>query len=633
MSRNQVPARPDADFTCTDVLKFSNNEKQLLQILNMPPEMACEIVVPKEIRQDIYSIPGISNLVHPPAEWDLFTVCRALLAGLIYRYLQDTDDIHLRGLLLVWIIKSHVLYRDYSIKRALSMIQSPNLVDDLLEMLTEYGLISASKSTKLSKSTLATILERLAVVDERTAQRHFSAALQLLSSVLGANLPALLRLIAPEAAPEHVEVPTEPLDIVSRITQFAAAKYQHAPAVFDFLLPLQMCSSLPVRVNDVLLESKCLQNHLAGRSGTITGSRGSGSTTLMMALAANNSHNGSGSVCYYISAPDYLPYAQQGLGYEHLIVDQLLGDDVTQKDRRASILAQVEDLERNRCLTLLVDNFDYLPISSQQLVLWQLSKTKSIYFSALPWMTPRIGAAIQNYGYPRDILKIELADLDFPRINEICNTAYRIMGVENPVQNTALYIRNQLGKSACTPLAVIAASQVSVSRNPRVEQYPAKALVSELLRRDGLGDLPIPGTLDNLDARLGDIIRLGKAVRYCIEREPSYDWMDDDPESREPVWMPIPLLQEDFGVSMDTIANWHVFEFDEPGNFVRFYCRAVEEHIAAISCYYLGTWKRTILDRTLVGLKASAVARILCCAESWSRQFPKSKNDDSTFIK
>src|SRR6266498_1666909 len=173
------------------------------------------------------------------------------------------------------------------------------------------------------------------------------------------------------SAREHVEVPTEPLDIVSRITQFAAAKYQHAPAVFDFLLPLQMCSSLPVRVNDVLLECKCLQNHLAGRSGTITGSRGSGRTTLMMALAASSSQSSSDKVCYYISAPDYLPYALQGLGYEHLIVDQLLGDDVTQKDRRASILAQVEDLERNRRLTLLVDNFDYLLISSQELMLWQ----------------------------------------------------------------------------------------------------------------------------------------------------------------------------------------------------------------------------------------------------------------------
>jgi hypothetical protein len=525
-----------------------------------------------------------------------------------------------------------VLYRDYSIKRALSIIQSPNLADDLLEMLTEYGLINTSESTKLSKSTLATVLERLAVVDERTAQRHFSAALKLLSSVLGANLPAMSRLISPEAAPNHMEVLTEAPDISSRITQFSSAKYQHAPAVSDLLLPMEMCSSLPVRVNNVLLESKNLPNHLAGRSGTITGSRGSGRTTLMMALATNNLQNGSGNVYYYVSAPDYFPYALQGLGCECLIVDQLLGDDVTQKDSTASLLAQVEDLDRNGRLTLLVDNFEYLTDASQQLVLWQLSKTKSIYFSALPWVTPRIDATMQKYGFPRDLLKIELADLDFPRINVICNTAYRIMGVENPLQNTAVSICNQLGKSACTPLAVIAASQVSVSRNPRVEQFPAKALVSELLRRDGLRDIPIPGTLDNLDAQLGDIIRLGKAVRYCIEREPSYDLMDDDPESREPVWMPIPLLQEDFGVSMDTIANWHVFEFNEPGNSVRFYCRAVEEYIAATGCYYFGTWKRTILDRTLVGLKASAVARILCCAESWSRQYPKSKNDDSTFI-
>ncbi len=352
----------------------------------------------------------------------------------------------------------------------------------------------------------------------------------------------------------------------------------------------------------------------------------------MMALAANNSHNGSGSVCYYISAPDDLPYAQQGLGYEQLIVDQLLGEDVTQKDSRASLLAQVEDLEHNGRLSLLIDNFDDLTISSQQLVLWQLSKTKSIYFSTLPWMTSSIDAGMQNYGFPREILKIELADLDFPRINELCHTAYRIMGVEMPVQNPALDIRNQLGKSACTPLAVIAASQASVAGNPRIEQYSAKAMISELLRRDGLKDIPIPGMLANLDAQLGDIIRLGKAVRYFIERESSYDWMDDDPENREPVWMPIHLLQEDFGVSMDTIANWHVFEFDEPGNSVRFYCRAVEEHIAAISCYHLETWKRTFLDRMLVGLKASAIARILCCAESWSRQFPKNKNNDSTFI-
>jgi type II secretory pathway predicted ATPase ExeA len=534
-------------------------------------------------------------------------------------------------LLLIWIIKSHVLYRGYSIKRALSIVQSANIVDDLFEMLTEYGFINASESATLSKNTLSRTLERLSVVDDRTAQRHFSAGVKLLSSVLGAYLPALSRLISPEAAPDHVEMPTESLDIAPRLTQFASTKFQHAPAVSELLLPMQKCSSLPVRVNDVLLESKNLLNHIAGRSGTIMGSRGSGRTTLMMALAASSSRGSSGKVYYYVSAPDYLPYAQQGLGYEQLIVDQLLGDDVTQKDSRASLLAQVEDLERNGRVMLLVDNFDSLPISSQELMLWQLSKTKSIYFSALPWTTPKIDASMQKYGFPRDLLKIELADLDFPRINEMCNTAYRLMGVENPPQNTAAYIRSQLGKSACTPLAVIAASQASVAGNPRVEEYPAKALVSELLRRDGLADVPIPGTLDKLDAQLGDIIRLGKAVRNCIELEPSYDWMDDDPENREPVWMPMPLLQENFGVSMDTIANWHVFEFNEPGNSVRFYCRAVEEHIAAISCYYLGSWKRTILDRLLVGLKASAIARILCLAESWSRLDPTNKNDNARF--
>jgi hypothetical protein len=308
---------PDADFTYTDVLKFSKNEKQLLQILNMPPEMACEIAVPKEIRQGIYSIPGISNLVHPPAEWDLFTVCRALLAGLMYRYLQDTDDIHLRGLLLVWIIKSHVLFRDYSIKRALSIIQSPNLADDLLEMLAEYGLISRG-STKLSKSTLATILERLAVVDERTAQRHFSAALKLLSSVLGANLLALSRLISLEAAPGDVEVPTKSLDIASRIAQFASAKYQHTPAVSDLLLPMQMCSSLPVRVNDVLLESKNLLNHLAGRSGTIMGSRnwayrydGISSQYSRVALI---------KCVTTFRPPDYLPLLSKGSGTNAMLI-------------------------------------------------------------------------------------------------------------------------------------------------------------------------------------------------------------------------------------------------------------------------------------------------------------------------
>src|SRR6266498_1436959 len=216
MSSNKLTANPDRDTSCANVLTFSKNEKQLLEILNMPPEIACEIAVPLEIRHGIYSIPGVSNLVQSPAEEDLFTVYRVSLAGLIHRYLQDTDDIHLRGLLLIWIIKSHVLYRGYSIKRALSIIQSPNLADDLFEMLAEYGLISASESAKLSKSTLATILERLAVVDERTAQRHFSAALKLLSGVLGASLPALLRLISVEATPDDVDVSTESLDISSR---------------------------------------------------------------------------------------------------------------------------------------------------------------------------------------------------------------------------------------------------------------------------------------------------------------------------------------------------------------------------------------------------------------------------------
>ena len=633
MSSNKLTANPDRDTSCANVLTFSKNEKQLLEILNMPPEIACEIAVPLEIRHGIYSIPGVSNLVQSPAEEDLFTVYRVSLAGLIHRYLQDTDDIHLRGLLLIWIIKSHVLYRGYSIKRALSIVQSANIVDDLFEMLTEYGFIKPSESATLSKSTLSRTLERLSVVDDRTAQRHFSAGLKLLSSVLGAYLPALSRLSPLKAAPEAVEAPTESLDIASRLTRFASAKYRHAPAVADFFLPIEMLSSLPIRINGILLESKYLLNHLAGRSGTITGSRGSGRTTLMMALGADRSPNSSGAVCYYVSAPDYLPYALQGLGYEHLIVDQLLGDDVNQKDIRTPLLAQVKELDSDGSLTLLIDNIDHLTLPSQYLVLWQLSKAKSIYFSILPWMMPKIDDAMQKYGFSSDLTKIELVDLDFPRINEICNTSYRIMEVENPPQNTAAYIHSQFGEFACTPLAVVATCRASIPSDPRIKQYPERALVSELLRRDGLRDVPIPRTLDSLDTQLGDIIRLGKAVRYCIEREPSYNFMDDDPEHREPVWMPIPLLQEDFGVSLDTIAKWRVFALDEPGNRVRFYCRVVEEHIASVSCYYLGTWQRTILDGPLVGLKGSVIARILQDAASWAQRYPESINDNPTFLK
>ena len=633
MSSNKFTANPDRDASCANVLTFSNNEKQLLEILNMPPEIACEIAVPLEIRHGIYSIPGISNLVHLPDEEDLFTVCRVSLAGLIHRYLQDTDDIHLRGLLLIWIIKSHVLYRGYSIKRALSIVQSANIVDDLFEMLTEYGFINESESATLSKSTLSRTLERLSVVDDRTAQRHFSAGLKLLSSVLGAYLPVLSSLGSPKATPDELELPTESLDIISRLTQFASAKYRHAPAVADVVLPMEMLSSLPILVNGILLESKNLLNHLAGRSGIITGSRGSGRTTLMMALGANRSQNSSGAVCYYVSAPDYLPYAQQGLGYEYLIVDQLLGDDVNQKDIRTTLLAQVKELDSDGSLTLLIDNIDHLTPPLQQLVLWQLSKAKSIYFSILPWVMPKIDDAMQKYGFSSDLIKIELVDLDFPRINEICNTSYRIMEVENPPQNTAAYIHSQFGKLACTPLAVVAACQAGISSELRIKEYPERALVSELLRRDGLRAVPIPRTLDSRDTQVINIIRLGRAVRYHIEREQSYDLMDDDPEHREPVWMPISLLQEDFGVSLDTIAKWRVFALDEPGNRVRFYCRVVEEHIASVSCYYLGTWHRTILDGPLGGLKGSVIGRILQDAASWARLYPESKNDNPTFMK
>jgi len=180
---------------------------------------------------------------------------------------------------------------------------------------------------------------------------------------------------------------------------------------------------------------------------------------------------------------------------------------------------------------------------------------------------------------------------------------------------------------------VVAACRASISSDPRIKQYPERALVSELLRRDGLGEVPIPRTLDNIDTQLSEIIRLGKAVRYCIEREPSYNFMDDDPEQREPVWMPIPLLQDDFGVSLDTIAKWRVFALDESSNRVRFYCRVIEEHIASISCYYLGTWQRTILDGPLVGLRGSVIVRILQDAASWAQLYPESKNDNPTFMK
>jgi hypothetical protein len=396
---------------------------------------------------------------------------------------------------------------------------------------------------------------------------------------------------------------------------------------------MEMRSSLPIRVNGVLLESKNLLNHLIGRSGTITGSRGSGRTTLMMALGANCSQNSLGAVCYYVSAPDYLPYAQQGLGYEHLIVDQLLGDDVNQKASRTTLLAQVADLDRDGHLMLLIDNFDHLATPSQELVLWQLSKAKWMYVSILPWMMPRVENVMRKYSFSSDLNEIELVDLDFPRINEISNTAYRVLEVENPSQNTAAYIHCQFDELACTPLAVVAACRASVCGNEQIKQHAERALVLELLRRDGLRDLPIPRALNNLDDQLNDIIRLGRAVKYCIERDESYNFMDDDPEHRDPVWMPIPVLQEDFGVSPDIIAKWQVFVLDEPGNRLRFYCRVVEEHIASLSCYYLGTWQRTFLEGPLVGLKGSVIAKILQGAASWAQLYPQSQNNSPAVVK
>ena len=60
MSSNKLAANAHHDTNGGSVLTFSNNENQLLEILNIPPEIACEIAVPLKIRNGIYSIPEIS---------------------------------------------------------------------------------------------------------------------------------------------------------------------------------------------------------------------------------------------------------------------------------------------------------------------------------------------------------------------------------------------------------------------------------------------------------------------------------------------------------------------------------------------------------------------------------------------
>jgi hypothetical protein len=328
-----------------------------------------------------------------------------------------------------------------------------------------------------------------------------------------------------------------------------------------------------------------------GYCGTISGLPGSGRTTIaLLAVHFGNLEDHHHCYVFYISLVDYLPYARKGLDYTYYMAAQLGNPE------DASLRSLIAELNRRRELVILCDDFDRLSTDHQSLVLCQLSMASSIFYISAPWLVKKIQRELREYKNNDDIKALELINLDTSGRDRIASLSANTLRISCSVDSVARLLE-PLSQVGTTPLEVMAAVKSGVTDdNARYLAY-SKHVLTETLRRAGLGDIRFPQRAEDLDPAVARYIALGRAVREVLA-DGSKTWVPPSDDYWSTVWIPVDLPKTLLDGPIDDLLSSGLVRYDGGSKF-RLINRWMETFLAALDWYYTGNYQYS-LPRSLV---------------------------------
>lgn len=556
-------------------------------------------------------------------EINLFDVLRLVLARLLHmHYHAPKHKNKARGLLLIYLIHFDPVCGGDSVARAFASIAEPRTLESLYELLSDYFRF-VQEPMLISKAELAQWLKMMSGADERTAQRHYQTGMMIFANALGEFLDQIVQGEISAPLPGTGYEQAGEMDVRAMVARYALEQISVAPSAFGIKTPLNSCISRQLRImgDHYFVESTYLANHLAGRSGLILGSPGSGLTTVLRLVVLHGNQSGCGNNSVFLfSAREYVEFAQQGQDGLQFVASKLLGPEYPNQRSRAKFLTQLDDLNRNRQLLLLVDDLDKLPYPSQQLVLSMLRTFRSIYFSVAPWEAEMIIRSMTRYGYGEEFLHLKLTDLTNMDKEMLRSLASNLTSTNCFARTDVMYVHDANFESAKTPLAVLAAlhSQSSQPIEPLARNISfALDLLSEFLRRGGYSEPQLTERWVDLKGPIVQLIQIGNAL-HCLLFSGSFDSTYDDNPNRSGIWIPLEHIREFTNISLDDLLQLRVFEINSETAQIRFISADLEELLVTLYCYYFGQCGRTLWDYSLSGISA----HILSLARKGAQYIP-----------
>lgn len=504
---------------------------------------------------------------------------------------------------LLGVIAKHTdpIYHGLAKDKVQTVFVEEKYLAHLYEMLSEFSEM-IGRPLLLSKSELRDRVPHFVTTPERSMLRYFDLAEWIVAKALGEYLEPLYRLVTAgdRSKPVPLAIPvetrpsaTEQDDIKPLLLEYTLREWTESPLAFGIRLPLEHCihRQLSVKGEQHTIDAAYLANHLAGYCGTISGLPGSGRTTVAL-LAAHFGNLEDHHHCYvfYMSLVDYLPYARKGLDYTYYIAAQLGNSE------NANLRSQITELNERRELVILCDDFDRLSTDHQSLVLFQLSKSSSIFYTSTPWLVQKIQRELREYKDNDGIKALELINLDTSARDRMASLTANRLRKSDSVDSVARLL-HPFSEVVTTPLEVIAAVESDgADDNARYLVY-TKQLLTETLRRAGLGDIHLPQRAEDLDPAVARYIAMGRAVReVLVDGSKIFVPASDDYWST--VWIPMDLLKTLLDGPIDDLLSSGLVRYDGGSKF-RLINRWMETFLAALDWYYSGYYQYSLF-RSLV---------------------------------
>lgn len=496
---------------------------------------------------------------------------------------------------LLGLIAKHMdpIYHGLAKDKVQTVFVEEKYLDHLYEMLAEFSEMIGHPFL-VSKSELRDRVPHFSTTPDRSMLRYFDLAEWIVAKALGECLEPLYRLVTagdrskPVRPVNPVETPpaaTEQSDIKSLLLEYTLREWTESPVAFGIRLTLEQCLPRQLRVDDEqhTIDAAYLANHLVGYCGTISGLPGSGRTTVAL-LAAHFGNLEDHHHCYvfYMSLVDYLPYARKGLDYTYYIAAQLGNSE------DPNLRSQIAEMNQRRELVILCDDFDRLSTEYQSLVLCQLSMASSTFYISTPWLVKKIQRELREYKDNDSIKALELINLDASGRDIMASLSANRLHKFCSLDSISRLLE-PLSQIGTTPLEVVAAVKSDGTDDNARYLAHTKHLLTETLRRAGLGDVWLPRRAEDLDLAVARYIALGRAVREVLA-DGSTTLVPESDDYWSTVWIPVDVLKTLLDGPIDDLLSSGLVRY-EGGSKFRLINRWMETFLAALDWYYSGNYQ------------------------------------------